>query len=54
VIRKSVADPRRARAHLEKARAGRDYEERDGALRIRRASLRELHGQKVAARAARP
>ena len=54
VIRKSVTDPRRATAHRAQARAGKGYEERGGRLRLRQASLREFHRQRVAAEAARP
>lgn len=43
VIRKSVADPRRMAAHLQQAREGQDYVERDHCRRIRPASLRALH-----------
>jgi hypothetical protein len=54
VIRKSVTDPRRAAAHGAQARAGEGYEERGGRLRLRQASLRELHRQRAAAETARP
>lgn len=54
VVRKSVTDPKRAAAHLERARAGRDYEERGGRLRLRQTSLRGLHRERAAVGTARP
>lgn len=54
VVRKSVADSRRAAAHGALARAGGGYEEHGGRLRLRRASLRELHRQRAAPEAAWP
>jgi hypothetical protein len=53
VIRKSVTDPQRATAHVDQARRGQDYEEHSGRLRLRQASLRDLHRQRTATDAAR-
>jgi hypothetical protein len=51
VIRKSVNDPSRMAAHLQRAREGRDYEERDSCRQLRPASLRALHSHRFSGEA---